>query len=74
MLEDFREIPVIDPLATVLALYEMLVHVFRGNAESLSEILREMTHALIDPWLALAGHLLTGTHYSDICRPPVQHE
>jgi len=49
MLEDLREIPVINPLATELALYEMFGRIFRDNAESLSEILRKMTHALSIP-------------------------
>jgi hypothetical protein len=50
MLHDFREIPVIDPFATLLALYEMLGPVFRDNAESLSKISWEVTHGAIDPW------------------------
>ena len=48
MLHDLREIPVIDPFATLLALYEMLGLVFRGNAESGSKISREVTHGAID--------------------------
>jgi hypothetical protein len=48
VLEDLREIPVIDPSATDQALYEMLGLVFRGSAESLSKILREVTHGAID--------------------------
>ena len=54
MLHDLREIPVIDPFATLLALYEMLGLVFRGNAESGSKISREVTHGAIVPW-ASAG-------------------
>jgi hypothetical protein len=54
MLHDLREIPVIDPFATLLALYEMLGLVFRGNAESGSKISREVTHGAIVPW-AWAG-------------------
>jgi hypothetical protein len=49
MLHDLREIPVIDPFATLLALYEMLGLVFRGNAESGSKISREVTHGAIVP-------------------------
>jgi hypothetical protein len=44
MLHDLREIPVIDPFATLLALYEMFGLVFRGNAESRSKISREVSH------------------------------
>jgi hypothetical protein len=52
MLEDLKKIPVIDPLATDQALYEMLGLIFRGNAKSLSEILRQVTHCTIDPFSA----------------------
>jgi hypothetical protein len=38
MLHDLREIPVIDPFATLLALYEMFGLVFRGYGESRSKI------------------------------------
>jgi hypothetical protein len=45
VLENLGEIPGIDPLATGLALYEMLVLIFRSNAEARSKISREVTHA-----------------------------
>jgi hypothetical protein len=44
MLHDLREIPVIDPSATLHALYEMLGRFFRSNAESPSKISWEVTH------------------------------
>jgi hypothetical protein len=50
MLHDLREIPVIDPFATLLALNEMLGLVFRGNPESGSKISREVTHGAIVLW------------------------
>jgi len=50
MPHELREIPVIDLYATLLALYEVLGLVFRGNAESRSKISREVTHGTIDPW------------------------
>jgi hypothetical protein len=46
MLEDFREISVIDPLTTDYALYEMLGFIFRGDAEALSNISREVAHSV----------------------------
>jgi hypothetical protein len=54
MLHDLSDIPVIDPFATLLALYEVLWLVFRGNAESGSKISREVTHGAIVRW-AWAG-------------------
>jgi hypothetical protein len=56
MLHDLREIPVIDPFATLLALYEMLGPVFRDNAESHSKISWEVTHGAIDPWAVWQGY------------------
>jgi hypothetical protein len=50
MLEDLREIPAINPLATDLAFYEMLGLIFRGKAEARSKISREVTHDATDPW------------------------
>ena len=49
MPHELREIPEIDPLATLLAPYEMLSLIFRDNAEARSKISREVTH-----WAALA--------------------
>jgi hypothetical protein len=49
MLQNLGEIPVIDPLATLLAFYEMLGLVFRNNAEARAKISREVTHGGIDP-------------------------
>jgi hypothetical protein len=49
MLQNSREIPGIDPLATLLASYEMLGLVFRNNAEARAKISREVTHGGIDP-------------------------
>ena len=56
MLHDLREIPVIDPFATLLALYEMPRPVFRDNAESHSKISWEVTHGAIDPWAVWQGY------------------
>ena len=55
MLHDLREIPVIDPFATLLALYEMLGLVFRGKSEARSKISREVAHGAFDPWARLKG-------------------
>ena len=60
MFEDLREIPVIDPLATDLALYEMLGLIFRGNAKSLSKILREVAHGVIALWLFISLSVAPG--------------
>jgi hypothetical protein len=44
MPKDLREISVVNPFATLLALYEMLARIIRGDAESRSQISRKVTH------------------------------
>jgi len=49
MLQNLGEIPVIDPLATLLAPYEMPGLIFRDNAEARAKISRQVTHGGINP-------------------------